>query len=261
MNEHNLLDQLTSLHEHNQPDADFVNRLEAEIRATHPQPQQNGWRAYRKLAALFVAGVLVTALIGLPPLRTLAEDILNFFRPRQSDVVAMYDTEPPMAPYDYRPMASLEDAEARVEFDFLVLPQESGFTLDQIYADHDAILLIYRTDQPELDDIPPIIALRQLNTPANLLPPMIVPSSNSSSEVTTVRGQAASYAVAHWSLQTPLHADGRRGTRYTWLGDAAHRLAWREGPVAYYLTAAENTVENRAALVSLAETLRPVSAN
>ena len=257
MNEQDLQETLTTLHQHNQLESTFDKALEARLWAAHPQnARKNPFRVYRRLIA---AGIAVTLLAfmftAIPTFRVFAEEVLNFFKPAETNVVGMYDTEPPMYLYDYRPMLSLERADEVAAFPFLVLLDTPTTGLVHLFADQEAILLAYQTGPAAVDQIPPMIAIRQLHTPTERLRPMIVPGMNSTYEEVTIRGTQAVYAKAGWSLQMPYYSDGRVGTRYQSLGHQAHRLAWWEGDVAVVLTVSETLTDDMADVIAIAESL------
>lgn len=176
-----FINQLEELAENNQPNNNFVDTLETQLRATHLelQPEKtsmmsrvfksSGHRKEKRkrkpaspmrwLAATLSLVITVGLFLTIPPLRNTALSVmdvfyppeLNFFQATNEEFISTYNTEPPTLGHRYRPMETLKLADEEVVFDFLVLPEQESLEVIHISADHNALLMIYykKTEKEE----------------------------------------------------------------------------------------------------------------
>lgn len=234
--------KLTALHADNQPDPAFADTLEAQLRAAHGIPATavpvRRWSFLRPLAraAATAAALIVIAsalVLTVPPLRTLAQDILDFF------VVGTMPPPPPGSSANDVPIQfdTLEKAEAIAGFDALAIT-DSRVTIAGILANTDYVTQFY-----SVEDVGMVVLSQWVEGAGIEYYPV---SDASAVENVTVNGVAAQFIAGAWN-----YVDGE----YVWLPDAVSQLHWERDGMVYQLGTPPKFAGTAEALIAIAEAL------
>ncbi|NLX09548.1 MAG: hypothetical protein GXY36_07820 [Chloroflexi bacterium] len=220
----------------------------------------------RAWAATAAAVVLVLVAIFLSPLRSLAQDIWQYFD--QAEDGTMPVTQVAFAYETFTQSAySLAPAQAETDFDILELPAEHFRIENVAFANprREAVQIQYAarydtaTGQPHYQGIFGV-TLTQIQVgdgPVELATYDTVPPEAEVEQV-QVRGVAGEYVFGQWTIEDPSSQQ-----TLTWTSDYYHQLRWRDNGMFYKLVAATIPQETpdispeqmRDTLLALAESL------
>lgn len=241
MNEHEtLINQLEKLAQNNQPKSNFVDSLEAQLRATHLELQpekisimsrvfKSSERKKEKrkrrpvspmrwLVAMLSIVIVLGFIWSVPPVRYAVSDFfyppeLEFFQVDEAyadvstypDDMTLFDfreTEPYIWSYPFYGVETVADAYDLYEDDFLALPEQGGIALSHVSAAFNAVYLVYDVEyENKPTNIRSSISLYQLVKPSGFNTPMTA-IGMSHEENVRVRGSRGTYARAIWNLRT-----------------------------------------------------------
>jgi len=294
MNEHeSLTKQLEKIAQNSQPDTQFVDSLENELRTAHLEMQSekggklimfkqffsqsdNKTKKRKRKPAYsmrWLAAILALVLIGglfltVPPLRNTAVSVMDsfyppeikFFYPTYDETFGAEKTEPFRGIRFYK-TETLEQASAIYRQDILVLPEQEGVAISQVSANPEGLILTYHIGSShELGSgYPSVISLYQLYLPDGLPIPMAAPAQDFNQKIVRVNGVPAAYLQSGiWNLYMPsFWSTGlQNSSSYISIGNA-HRLAWQDGDIVYVLTMTEYLADSVDDVVAVAESLVP----
>lgn len=237
MTDNNTLhDRLMILHTQNQPDADFADQLESQLRAlaTHnPTPA----RPYGRLA-LAAASIMmmIVAFATVPPLRSLAQDIIDYFIPSENydpleNIEAgMYD--------DVVTVETVAEAEKIAGIDALEWV-DGGFDILAITAGEGSVTIAYEqvNHPPDRGNLMIVITgARPETSPV---------SPEASIEEVTVNGVDGQFVAGAWFGEVP-----------KWEPDHYRQLYWQKDGISYHLMVARPIARTAEQTIAIAEALR-----
>jgi hypothetical protein len=250
-----LHQRLTVLHEQTQPDSDFADQLEKELRGAYEQtPQPVGLnlkvtrrtRLYRRLAVVAASLLIVVGLfITVPPLRSFAQDIMNYFVPGVYTQPSEEDMA--IASSGSRPVETVADAEAIAGFHVREWPEE-GYQIAAINASKTLVGMLYESVPATRPSR--IVSLEQ--SIAGVYGDTEPVGDGAHVETVTVNGVEGEYVQGMWTGEV---TDGIAGPT-VWNHDTYRQLRWQEGNIIYRVSISTEIADTPAEVVALAESLK-----
>lgn len=238
--------KLQSLHQQNQPDVDFANQLEQQLRDTYreskPRMINSSSRHYlpywRRLAAV---AAMLTMVVGLfatvKPLQTLAQEIIDFFV--HSDITDSSELTHEGTPQPII-VGSIDEAEEIAGFDALEWHEEAFHTIF-ILAAEGYINLVYERE----NDRGPLVIISKMSHTYPGDPAPVSPDTDIID--TTINDLPAQFVAGWW--HTP------RGESTQWHTEQ-RLLKWQDDHFHYSLTVSSYIADSLEDVVDLAESLR-----
>lgn len=232
-----LEQQLQAMHRQNQPDADFANQLEQTLRAGHGENapiHTLKMPVYKRLGTIAASLLIVVILFAtIPPLRSFAEDIIDFFVPGEGYVLpgneGAYD--------DTVTVGTIAEAQAIAGIDALQWV-DGGYTILNISAGEGVISIAYERE----NDRGVLMFVSKWRTGTR--PEQYPISADADVILTTVNGHDAQYVAGGWFGDEP-----------QWYNDFRH-LRWQDDEFSYSLLITEYTARTLEETVAIAESLR-----
>ncbi|MBC8171479.1 MAG: hypothetical protein H7X77_07390 [Anaerolineae bacterium] len=244
-----LHDKLNTLHTQNQLDNTFADQLEQTLCQAHQQQmglpvnnaKSNRLRVlYPDLTTLAASLIIVVVLFAtVPPLRSLAQELINFFVPS-----ARFNEDAERAAYaDVVQVNSVVEAETLAGIDALEWTA-SDYAIRYISAAEGTITITY--EQTDTFDHGNLIMVSQFRTGTR--PETEPVSPEAYVQQVTVRGVEGEFVAGAWFR--------RVGQDYEWEADYDRQLYWQQGGISYHLRVASPIANTAPEVVQIAEALQ-----
>ncbi len=256
-----LEQKLNALHAANQPDAAFVDQLEEQLRMAQMQNttspvslvKQNGQlRLRRRLLGIAASVLLIAGLFAVvPPLRTLAQTIIDFFIP--SEEFALPGDDRPFTDVvqdiysDVTMVSTIEEAEDIAGFEAMEWVNDD-FKIINIQAGTAYIMIVY--EQANASDHGVTLSISKYLTGTRIEQAPVGPDAEVYPiEVRGVPGQVVS---GGWLCRKATCAEDE----YEWLSDTFTNLYWEKDGMSYQLSVSPLYAKNLVETLAVAEALR-----
>jgi hypothetical protein len=227
--------QLESIHAQNQPDDIFAHQLEQQLKAIHKPVQHTTFP--RRLAAVAASVLLlVGAFITVPPLRSMAEDVFDFFITGTTYRLAGEES----AYMDVVMVNTVEEAEAIAGFEALEWV-EGGFNILSISAGEGYIHITYERD----NDRGVLMHITKWHTATR--PEQHPIDASAQVEATTINGVDAQFVRGSFFGEEP---------NLEWVADYYRQLRWQANGFSYRLMISWPVVQTLEQTVAIAESLQ-----
>jgi hypothetical protein len=243
-----LEQKLNALHAANQPNAVFVNQLEQQLRLAHLENtaapasvvKQNGHlRLRRRLLGIAASVVIISGLFAvIPPLRTLAQNIIDFFVPSE-EYADFGDTT---AYDDLVSVDTIEEAEQIAGFEAMEW-LDNEYKHLHIGAGKEFISIAYERK----GDRGPLLIVTKYRTGTRPEQASVGPDTEVQSVV--VRGVEGQFVTGTWVYYAP------DDSTPVWEPDHSRRLYWQHDGVSYQLYVLVHEVDTLEETVAIAEAL------
>jgi len=238
---------LTQLATHIEPDTDFVDGLEAQLRQHHQRvttPQTRKKQPYWRWASVAILSICIGLMALLPPAQTFAMQIFDFFFRTEGETIEYYPEEHQDFPETVE-VESIQDAEALAGFDVYEWTDDR-FVLRWIFAAEGITTLIYE----QADSRGNVIHINQSTHNVRPLSPFNAVPEDVPIENVMVNDFAAQYVEGYWVN----YGDGGNPI-FEWTDDYFRQLHWVTDEYDFYLMFNESMVDDAQEAIGIAEAL------
>jgi hypothetical protein len=253
-----LHERLVTLHTQTQPDSQFADQLESDLRAAAQAPQTSEIsfkaarqrRVYRRLGALAASVVIVAGLFAtVPPLRSFAEDVMNYFVPGPYTQLTDEEMAMARAAWPSVEVDTVAEAEAIAGFDILEWTAE-GY---QSFGIHAVPSQSAGLGYEKLPLRPSEVIWLEQYVAGSYGEGITQPVGDASDiQSVMVNGVQGEYVRGSWHSEV---VDGKEGP-VTWRTDLFRQLHWEKDNIVYGITVSVKIADTPEEVIALAESLR-----
>jgi hypothetical protein len=234
-----LYDELAAVASRTAPEPEFANRLEQQLRAAHARRTSVKSAALRRKLAVAAASLALTfgLFATVPPLRALAQSLIDYFVP----------SDPPVGPPEPGTypesifVDTIEDAEAIAGFDAREWTAD-GFTIIHVSAAEGLVHILYE----RVGDRGNLVSLIQFRDGVLAETEPVPPTEHIQPIV--VNGVEGQFVTGGWVQPT--------GGDVTWIEEHWRQAYWREDGINYHLRVSSTLARDASDTVAIAESLK-----